>query len=193
MEGSQARHIFLSGGGTPGPLVPAGAMANSPRSVATASAAPAEAAAPIVMAMSSQAPPVKTSSQGAGRGKPSDKKPLKADAGLIHGDDQRRAGQAILTAILRLRDKTLVKVAIPNEGAGWRSGQREVAVRLGYRPLGGTTPGSDLHAEESLQAQIQPKQVDPTDLSGAEVVPGQGPLAGASGASARCARGRRVA
>ena len=121
------------------------------------------------MAMSSQAPPTKVASQGAGEGKPSNKKPLKADAGLIHGEDRYRAGQTILTAILRLLNGKSVKVAIPNEGAGWRPGQRDVAIRLGYRPLGGTTPGSDIHAEQSLEAQIQPRAVNPTELSGAKV------------------------
>ena len=182
---------LMRGGGTPGPLVPEGATANSSRSVVTALVASAEAAPPIAMAMSSQAPPTKTSSQGAGRGKPSDKKPLKADAGLIHGADKRLKGQTILTAILRLRDKSLVKVAIPNEGAGWRPEQRDLAIQLGYRPLGGTTPGSDIHAEASLDAQIQPG--GRTDLSGATVVPGQWAISrGLEGTSELCTGSCRV-
>lgn len=121
------------------------------------------------LAMASQVPATKSSSQGASGGKPSNKKPLRADAGLIHGEDQYRGKQTILTAVLRLLNGKVMKVAIPNEGAGWRPGQREVAVRLGYKPLGGTTPGSDVHAEASLDAQIQPRVRNPTELSGARV------------------------
>jgi RHS repeat-associated protein len=96
---------------------------------------------------------------------------LKGDAGKIHGEDQYRKGQVILTAILKLSSGKLVKVVIPNEGAGWRPGQKELAIKMGYRTLEGTTPGSDIHAEQSLEAQIAPKAgKNATDLSGAQVL-----------------------
>ncbi|VVO04135.1 hypothetical protein PS710_02909 [Pseudomonas fluorescens] len=78
-------------------------------------------------------------------------KQLKADAGLIHGVDQYRGGQTVLTAELKMPGGKKVKVAVPNEGAGWRPEQREKAISLGYEPLDARTPGSGMHAENELE------------------------------------------
>ena len=84
------------------------------------------------------------------QGKPTAKQ-LKGDAGLIHGVDQYRGGQTMLTAELKMADGKKLKVAVPNEGAGWRPEQREKAVSLGYKPLDASTPGSGMHAEGELE------------------------------------------
>ena len=78
-------------------------------------------------------------------------KPLKADAGLIHGVDQYRGGQTILTAKLKLPSGEEIKVAVPNEGGGWRPEQRDFAEALGYKTLDASKPGSRMHAEKELE------------------------------------------
>jgi RHS repeat-associated protein len=77
---------------------------------------------------------------------------VKGDAGKIHGVDQYRGGQTVVTAEVRMPDGKVIKVAAPNEGAGWRPEQKEMATKLGYRPLDPSTPGSGMHAEEELEA-----------------------------------------
>src|SRR5258706_16465440 len=77
--------------------------------------------------------------------------PLKGDAGAIHGADQYRGGQTMLTAELKMPDGKKVKVAVPNEGSGWRPEQREKAISLGYKPLDPRTQGSGMHAEQELE------------------------------------------
>jgi hypothetical protein len=84
-----------------------------------------------------------------------DLKPIKYAAGQIHGADRYRAGQVILTAEIELASGAKIKVAVPNTGAGWRSGQKNVAIRLGFKPLNPLVPGSDIHAEENLAAFLQ--------------------------------------
>jgi RHS repeat-associated protein len=79
---------------------------------------------------------------------------LKGDAGSIHGEDQWRAGQTIITAKLELPGRGKVLVAAPNSSAGWRPGQRELAIRLGYSPIDPYSPGSNIHAEGNLQSAI---------------------------------------
>jgi hypothetical protein len=79
---------------------------------------------------------------------------LKGAAGQIHGADQYRGGQTVLTAKLKLPNGDVEYVAVPNTGAGWRDLQEEVAVDQGFKPIAPSTPGSDLHAEENLQAYI---------------------------------------
>lgn len=76
---------------------------------------------------------------------------MKADAGLIHGTDQYRGGQTLLTATLKMPNNETIKVAVPNEGAGWRPEQKEKAISLGYKPLDASTPGSKMHAEQELE------------------------------------------
>jgi hypothetical protein len=79
---------------------------------------------------------------------------LKGVAGQIHGADQYRGGQTVLTAKLKLPNGDIEYVAVPNTGAGWRDVQEEVAMDHGFKPIEPSTPGSDLHAEENLQAYI---------------------------------------
>ena len=79
---------------------------------------------------------------------------LKGDAGSIHGEDQWRAGQTIITAKLELPGGGKVLVAAPNSSAGWRPGQRELAIRLGYSPIDPYSPGSEIHAEGNLKSAI---------------------------------------
>lgn len=94
----------------------------------------------------------KQSEQKGGPAPGSQKQQLKADAGLIHGIDQHRGGQTMLTAEVRMPDGKTIKVAVPNESAGWRPEQRAEAIRLGYTPLDASTPGSNMHAEGELEA-----------------------------------------
>lgn len=82
-------------------------------------------------------------------------KPFKHAAGQIHGANHYRAGQVILTAEIELSSGKKINVAIPNTGAGWKPGQKEVAKRLGFIPLNPFVPGSDMHAEENLAAYLQ--------------------------------------
>ena len=77
--------------------------------------------------------------------------PLKADAGLIHGVDQYRGGQTLLTAKVELPGGEVIKVAVPNEGGGWRPEQKAMAEKLGYQPLEASDPGSNMHAEGELE------------------------------------------
>jgi hypothetical protein len=77
--------------------------------------------------------------------------PLKADAGLIHGVDQYRGGQTLLTAKVELPGGEVIKVAVPNEGGGWRPEQKAMAEKLGYQPLEASDPGSKMHAEGELE------------------------------------------
>jgi hypothetical protein len=86
----------------------------------------------------------------AGWGEPN----LKGAAGQIHGADQYRGRQTVLTAKLRLPNGDIEYVAVPNTGAGWRDLQEDVAVQQGFKPIEPSAPGSDLHAEENLQAYI---------------------------------------
>ena len=79
---------------------------------------------------------------------------LKGDAGSIHGEDQWRGGQTIITAKLQLPNGGKVLVAAPNSSAGWRPGQRDLAIRLGYSPIDPYNPGSEIHAEGNLQSAL---------------------------------------
>jgi hypothetical protein len=79
---------------------------------------------------------------------------LKGAAGQIHGADQYRGGQTVLTAKLKLPNGDIEYVAAPNTSAGWRDVQEEVAIDQGFKPIEPSTPGSDMHAEENLQAYI---------------------------------------
>ncbi|CUU56570.1 RHS repeat-associated core domain-containing protein [Parafrankia irregularis] len=92
-----------------------------------------------------------------------EEKQLKADAGTIHGVDQYRGGQTLLTAELKMPDGSKLKVAVPNEGAGWRPEQREKAVSLGYKPLDARTPGSGIHAEQQLEIFRKEKNATVTE------------------------------
>ncbi|MBS1693782.1 MAG: VCBS repeat-containing protein [Actinobacteria bacterium] len=77
---------------------------------------------------------------------------VKGDAGKIHGVDQYRGGQTVVTAEVRMPDGKVIKVAAVNEGAGWRPEQPQMANELGYKPLNASTPGSGMHAEQELEA-----------------------------------------
>jgi hypothetical protein len=86
----------------------------------------------------------------AGWGEPN----MKGAAGQIHGADQYRGGQTVVTAKLKLPNGDIEYVAVPNTSAGWRDVQEDVAIDQGFKPLEPSAPGSDLHAEENLQAYI---------------------------------------
>lgn len=107
----------------------------------------------------SQAHKPKKGGGGKGGGKGGDDgdtppRSLKGDVGAIHGVDQYRGGQTMLTAELELPNGQRVLVAIPNEGAGWRPEQRNKAIELGYTPLDPPAPGSRIHAEGGLQHHL---------------------------------------
>jgi hypothetical protein len=80
--------------------------------------------------------------------------PFKFAANQIHGANPYRAGQVILTAAIQLPSGVTEKWAVPNTGAGWRKGQKAVAIRLGFKPLVPLVSGSDIHAEENLAAYL---------------------------------------
>ena len=139
----------------PGP--PAVTTSSAPVVATTPSALAVPAPAPLAMAMvASGNGSAKGESKSGTPPKPAGKKlTLKDDAGKIHGVDQYRGGQVILTAELEVPDgKEIkrIKVAVPNEGGKWRDLQREEAIRLGYQPLEASTPGSEMHAEGELEA-----------------------------------------
>jgi hypothetical protein len=120
--------------------------------------APEEEGALIEEGVAAQKEPRVSSTEESPKGgdipKPPRKPNLKRAAGLIHGADQYRGGQTILTAKLKLPNGEIEHVAVPNTSAGWRDVQEEVAAEQGFKTIDPSTPGSDMHAEENLQAYI---------------------------------------
>jgi RHS repeat-associated protein len=113
---------------------------------------------------------------------------LKGDAGSIHGEDQWRGGQTIITAKLQLPNGGKVLVAAPNSSAGWRPGQRDLAIRLGYSPIDPYNPGSEIHAEGNLQSAIGDRN---SPYFGAKVL-GWAISRGRTGSSIVCNEGCRT-
>lgn len=96
-----------------------------------------------------------SSSSGEGGSSNSNKPDLKTAAGKIHGADQYRKGQTLLTAKLKLPGGKTENVAVPNSKAGWRDLQKEVAKKLGFKALDTYAPGSDIHAEGNLAEYVK--------------------------------------
>jgi hypothetical protein len=114
---------LLSGGGTPGPLVPAGATANASRSVSAAPAARAEAAPPVFVAMSSPESP-SDKSQGPTQGKPSNKQTQKNDAVPRRIPTRFELVQKTLDEA----EAKLLKVTVGNEGQSSASAKLQVSI-----------------------------------------------------------------
>jgi RHS repeat-associated protein len=134
------------------PNPPAFATSTGPTVQPLPSVSTAPALGPLAMAMVAAGNKAAKGESKSSQAPKAEAKQLKADAGLIHGVDQYRGGQTLLTAELKMPDGKKLKVAVPNEGAGWRPEQKEKAVSLGYKPLDAKTPGSGMHAEGELEA-----------------------------------------